>query len=79
MSRNSNLVKIDFTKLFKLLLDRKMMKNELCEVAGISHSSLAKLRNGCNVNTEILVKICLALNVDLSEIMELEKNYERLL
>jgi len=74
----SNLKKIDFTKLFKLLLDRRMMKNELCVVAGISHSSLAKLRNGSNVNTDILVKICMALDVELNDIMELEKINEQI-
>jgi DNA-binding Xre family transcriptional regulator len=65
--------KISYIKLFKLLLDRKMKKGDLCSTAGISHSSLAKLGNGENVNTDILVKICLTLSVELSDIMELEK------
>lgn len=65
---------ISYVKLFKLLLDRKMKKGELCNIAGISHSSLAKLGNGENVNTDVLVKICVALDVGLDEIMELERN-----
>jgi DNA-binding Xre family transcriptional regulator len=71
---DNNFVKISYIKLFKLLLDRKMKKGDLCSVAGISHSSLAKLGNGENVNTDVLVKICVALDVELDDIMEWEKN-----
>jgi len=74
MSEINNIRKISYIKLFKLLLDRKMKKGDLCSYAGISHSSLAKLGNGENVNTDVLVKICVALDVELNEIMELEKN-----
>jgi len=73
MSENGNGGRISYIRLFKLLLDRKMKKGDLCSIAGISHSSLAKLGNGENVNTDVLVKICLALDVELNEIMELEK------
>jgi DNA-binding Xre family transcriptional regulator len=50
-----------------------MKKGDLCSLSGISHSSLAKLGKGENVNTDVLIKICLALDVDLDDIMELEK------
>ena len=73
MSENTSNGRISYIRLFKLLLDRKMKKGDLCSIAGISHSSLAKLGNGENVNTDVLVKICLALDVELNEIMELEK------
>lgn len=74
MSDNKTGRSISYIKLFKLLLDRKMKKGDLCSAAGISHSSLAKLGNGGNVNTDVLVKICAALDVELDDIMELEKN-----
>jgi len=74
MNEIKNNGRISYIKLFKLLLDRKMKKGDLCSIAGISHSSLAKLGNGENVNTNVLVKICLALSVELNEIMELEKS-----
>ena len=74
MNENLNGGRISYIRLFKLLLDRKMKKGDLCSIAGISHSSLAKLGNGENVNTDVLIKICLALEVELDEIMELEKN-----
>ena len=67
-----------YKKLWHLLIDRGMKKRELCELAGISTSSLAKLGKGENVNTDILIKICHALNCDIDDIMEiLPKDSER--
>ncbi|GHU64246.1 hypothetical protein FACS1894167_05830 [Synergistales bacterium] len=73
MNEDEVVSKISYIKLFKLLLDRKMKKGDLCSAAGISHSSLAKLGKGDNVNTDVLVRICLTLGVELEDIMELEK------
>lgn len=60
-----------YKRLWHLLIDRGMKKRELCELAGISTSSLAKLGKGENVNTEILIKICQALGVGIDDIMEI--------
>ena len=62
---------VSYKKLWKLLIDKDMKKKDLREVAGISTSSMAKLGKNENVNTEILVKICKALNCDISDIMEI--------
>ena len=62
---------ISYKKLWKLLIDRDMKKKDLREAAGISTASMAKLGKNENVNTEILVKICKALNCDISDIMEI--------
>ena len=62
---------VSYKKLWKVLIDRDMKKRDLCEIAGISTTSVAKLGKGENVNTDILVKICKALNCELSDIMEL--------
>ena len=48
-----------------------MKKRELCEKANVSATSLAKLAKSENVNTDILVKICRALDCDISDIMEI--------
>ena len=65
---------ICYKKLWKLLIDRNLKKKDLQKMAGISASSIAKLgRNEC-VNTEILAKICNALNCDTSDIMEMERD-----
>jgi len=60
-----------YKKLWKLLIDRDMKKRDLCEKAGVSATSLAKLGKGENVNTDILVKICLALDCGIDDIMEI--------
>ena len=62
----------NYVKLFKLLLDRKMLKRELGKRAGVSGSTLAKLYRGESVNTDVLVRICNALRCDFSDIMEME-------
>ena len=67
-------MRASYLKLFKMLLDKKMKKGDLCKVAGISGSSLAKLYRGESVTTELLIKICHALQCDFSDIMEIEYN-----
>jgi DNA-binding Xre family transcriptional regulator len=62
---------VSYNKLFKLLIDKNMKKGDLCEAASVSPSSLAKLRNGENVNTDILVRICKTLHCEPGDIMEL--------
>lgn len=62
---------ISYKKLWKLLIDRDMKKKDLREAAGISTASMAKLGKNENVNTEILIKVCKALNCDISDIMEI--------
>ena len=62
---------ICYKKLWKLLIDKDLKKKDLHAIAGISRSSITKMGHDENVNTEILVKICNALNCDLSDIMEL--------
>ena len=63
---------VSYKKLWKLLIDRDMKKKDLCSAAGISHASMAKLGKNENVTTDVLVKICAALQCDISDIMELQ-------
>ncbi|MFR1708842.1 MAG: helix-turn-helix domain-containing protein [Clostridium sp.] len=69
---------ISYKKLWKLLIDRDMKKKDLREAAGISTASMAKLGKNENVNTEILVKVCNALNCDISDIMEIVDDNDQL-
>lgn len=62
---------VSYKKLWKLLIDRDMKKKDLCRAAGISHTSMAKLGKNGNVTTDVLVKICTALNCDIGDIMEI--------
>jgi DNA-binding Xre family transcriptional regulator len=66
-----NTVGVSYNKLWKLLIDRNMMKGELCKSANVSPSSLAKMKNGENVNTDLLVRICRVLGCEPGDIMEL--------
>ena len=62
---------ISYKKLWKLLIDRDMKKKDLMALAGVSQSSITKMGYNDNVNTEVLVKICLALNCDIGDIAEI--------
>ena len=58
-------------KFWKLLIDRDMKKKDLIAKSGISQSSVTKLGHNESVSTDIIVKICTALECDLTDIMEL--------
>lgn len=61
---------ISYNKLWKLLIDKKMNKKVLKEKSGVSAASIAKLSKGENITTDVLIKICEALDCDITAIME---------
>ena len=69
-------MKISYKKIWKLLIDKEMMKKDLAEKANISSASIAKLGRNENVNTDILLRICEALECDVSDIMEVVEDTE---
>lgn len=66
-------MQISYKKLWKLLIDRDMLKKDLAESAGISSASISKLAKNENVNTDIILKVCTALECDISDIMEISQ------
>ena len=61
-----------YKKLFKLLIDRDMKKKELAEKAGISIATITKMgKDGAVVSSDVLVKICTALECKMDDIMEM--------
>ena len=61
-----------YKKLFKLLIDREMNKKELAEKAGISIATITKMgKDGAIVSSEVLVKICVALECTMDDIVEI--------
>ena len=60
-----------YKKLWKLLIDRDMSKTDLRLKAGISTMALAKLGKNENVSMEVLKKVCMALQCDIGDIMEM--------
>lgn len=59
-----------YKKMFKLLIDRDMKKKELAEKAGISIATITKMGRGENITTDILGKICTALDCNVEDIMD---------
>jgi DNA-binding Xre family transcriptional regulator len=62
---------ISYKKLWKQLIDKDMKKKDLEIAAGISHYTINKLNHGDNVTTDVLVKICRALDCTLDDIMDI--------
>lgn len=59
-----------YDKLWFRLAERGMKKKDLRELAGISRASIAKLGKNENVTTDVLAKVCIALQCDISDIAE---------
>ena len=65
---------VSYKKLLKLLIDKDMKKKDLCAKAGISSSSITKMGKNGHVTTEVLVKICTALECKMEDIVEIIPN-----
>ena len=62
---------ISYKKLFKLLIDRNLYINDLAEAAHISPATLSKMKkDGANISSDVLTKICLALDCTLNDITD---------
>lgn len=62
----------NYRRLWILLKDRDMKKKDLRELSGLSTASMAKLSQNKNVNTDVLVRVCKALDCDIGDICEIE-------
>lgn len=60
----------NYNRLWKLLIDRGIKKKELQKKSDVSATSIAKLGRGENVTTDVLLRICEALDVNVEDIME---------
>ncbi len=63
---------MNYNKLWKLLIDRNMLKDLKGKKAGLSSNAIAKMGKGGDVSTQVLSRICEALNCDLEDIVELD-------
>ena len=64
---------VSYNKLFKLLIDKKMKKKELCELAGVSASTIGKMGRGEPVSVEMII----ALECTPNDILEFYRNDKR--
>ena len=61
---------VSYKKLWKLLIDKDIKKKDLSAMSGVSPATITKMGKGGHVTTEVLVKICSALNCNVEDIME---------
>ena len=66
-------MEVSYKKLWKILIDKEMNKTQLKEAAGVSSNVIAKLGKNEPVAIETLIKIAIALDVDISDIIGLEE------
>ena len=62
---------VSYKKLWKLLIDKDIKKKDLIERAKISPATVTKMGKNGHVTTEVLLKICTALNCGVDDIMEI--------
>ena len=62
---------VSYKKLWKLLIDKDIKKKDLSAMAGVSPATITKMGKGGHVTTEVLLKICTALNCGIDDIMEI--------
>jgi len=62
---------VSYNKLWKLLIDKKMKKMQLRDMAGIGSSTLAKLGKDQPVSMDVIIKICNVLTCDIGDVMEI--------
>ena len=67
-------MRISYNKLWKMLIDKNMNKHDLKETAGISAASITKLGKSANITTDVLLKICEAMDCKLEYIIETMKD-----
>jgi DNA-binding Xre family transcriptional regulator len=61
---------VSYKKLWKILIDKDIKKKDLSAIAGISPATITKMGRNGHVTTEVLLKICTALNCGIDDIME---------
>ena len=63
---------MNYNKLWKLLIDKNLKKKDLREKAGLSTNVIAKMGKGGDVSTQVLRKICVALDCKIEDIVDLD-------
>ena len=58
-----------YNSLWKMLIDKKMMKKDLMALTDITSTTMAKMGKDLPVSMEILSRICKALNCDIGDIV----------
>lgn len=67
---------VSYDPLWKLLIDKKMNRLDLCKVVGISTATLAKMGKNEYVALTVLEKICCSLNCRIEDVIEIKNEVE---
>jgi len=65
---------ISYEKLWHVLINRHMTREMLRKECKISSNTIAKLGKGQNVTTDVILRICVYLDCNLEDIMEIVKD-----
>lgn len=65
---------VSYKKLWKLLIDKDIKKKDLSSMAGVSPATITKMGKNGHVTTEVLLKICTALECGIDDIMEITQS-----
>ena len=65
---------VSYNKLWKLLIDHNMNKSDLGKAAKMSPNTIAKLGKNESVSLDILVRICVVLDCDIGDIVEVSRS-----
>lgn len=66
--------KVNYKPLWKMLIDRDISKQQLREMTSIARSTMVKMANNEYVAMDVLVRICVAMDCGMDDIVEIERN-----
>lgn len=66
-------MEFNYNGLWKILIDKNMKKKDLIETIGISPTTISKMTRGEAISLSVLGKICISLNVDIGDVVNLIK------
>jgi len=66
-------MKLNYNGLWKILIDKRMNKTDLKDIMGLSPSTISKMTKGENVSIEIIKKMAIEFNVDIGDIVSLDR------
>ncbi|MBD5543896.1 MAG: helix-turn-helix transcriptional regulator [Lachnospiraceae bacterium] len=69
---DEKIIKVNYKPLWKMLIDKNKTKGDLRRETKIAASTFTKMTNNENVSLDVLVRICIALNCGLDDIVEIE-------
>jgi DNA-binding Xre family transcriptional regulator len=68
---------VSYKKLWKILIDKDMKKQDLQRTTGVSWGVVTKLSKGETVSMDVLIKICKVLDCDIGDVMEILPDEKR--